>query len=383
MADKDTGLIELNRREHSEGLGVPAKRVFPWGFDGANLQPLSVDSGGGINLGSSSATIHAVVNTGAVGIQNSMVTLNAGPNQIGSVTVSNIVNSIVTVANPFNGLVTINPRTDYVGLMSISGNVAQSGSWDIRSLNSAATLYAVVNTGAGNSNVTLNPGPNQIGSVTISHPLTIAGFSGPTIYAVVNTGAAGVQDSLVTINPRTDYIGLMSISGGITNLAGTAQIGSVTVSNIVGGIVTIAPRTDYIGLVSISGSVVNLSGTAQIGSVTVSNTINALATTTNTFLSSNYTTFSQVLSSVATLFTPPNGQRWVLKDLIISSMGNTLVKISTHTVTRIPYMALATQGGFVSNFGDSGLRGNVSGAFVVTLDSVATVAVSANVRFES
>jgi hypothetical protein len=39
----------------------------------------------------SAATIYAVVNTGAAGTQNSMATLNSGPNQIGSVTVSNAV----------------------------------------------------------------------------------------------------------------------------------------------------------------------------------------------------------------------------------------------------------------------------------------------------
>ena len=36
---------------------------------------------------SSAATIYAVVNTGAAGVQNSMVTLNAGPNYIGLATV--------------------------------------------------------------------------------------------------------------------------------------------------------------------------------------------------------------------------------------------------------------------------------------------------------
>lgn len=62
-------------------------------------------------------------------------------------------------------------------------------------------------------------------------------ISGPTVYAVVNTGAAGVGNSIVTINPRTDYIGLMSVSGNVNLGAGINGVGFATVN--VGGLVNI------------------------------------------------------------------------------------------------------------------------------------------------
>lgn len=147
-------------------------------------------------------------------------------------------------------------RTDDTGQLMISGTISggvttvyQGGSWDIRSLNSTATLYAVVNTGAvGNTNAlaTLLAGPNQIGSVTISN-------------------YADIGKATVNINNELTALATVNVSNIINSLA-TANI-----SNVINSIVTIAPRTDYIGLASVSGNVVNLAGTAQMGSVTISN----------------------------------------------------------------------------------------------------------------
>lgn len=55
-----------------------------------------------------------------------------------------------------------------------------------------------------------------------------------TIFAVVNTGAAGVGNSIVTINPRTDYIGLMSISGNVVVGTPTVFVGTPTLTANVG-----------------------------------------------------------------------------------------------------------------------------------------------------
>lgn len=110
------------------------------------------------------------------------------------------------------GFATVTPTTLE---RTISANVTvQQGSTPWMSLGtttiaSAPTIYAVVNTSSSNSNVTLNPSQNWIGLAT-----TTIG-SAPTIYAVVNTAAAGVGNSLVTILPRTDYIGLVSVSGNV------------------------------------------------------------------------------------------------------------------------------------------------------------------------
>ena len=57
----------------------------------------------------SASTIYAVVNTSAVaGTQNSLTTLNAGPNQIGSVTISNTV-PVTFTGNVLEPAITITP----------------------------------------------------------------------------------------------------------------------------------------------------------------------------------------------------------------------------------------------------------------------------------
>ena len=84
------------------------------------------------------------------------------------------------------------------------------------------TIFAVVNTSAagiatvvvGNPTVYLGtPTINAVVNLPVSDPTVYIGT--PTLYAVVNTGAAGVGNSMVTINPRTDYFGLVSVSGNV------------------------------------------------------------------------------------------------------------------------------------------------------------------------
>ena len=130
-----------------------------------------------------------------------------------------------------------------------------------------------------------------------------------------------------------------------------------------------------------------------------------MATTTNRYLSypaaaagisrassgstawsySAYTSLSTVLSASgnATIFVPPVGQRWILKDLMIGTQGGVVVSILSGTKTVIPPMSLATQSGYINNFGDSGFRGSaINDSFVVNLGSAATVSVMTNVRFD-
>lgn len=90
----------------------------------------------------------------------------------------------------------------------------------------AATLFAVVNTSAAGDSV------NNIGFATVA-------ISTPTLFAVVNTGAAGVGNSMVTINPRTDYFGLVSVSGNVA----------------VSSLPALAAGANFIGLVSVRGKV--------------------------------------------------------------------------------------------------------------------------------
>jgi len=91
--------VEITREEHDGDLN--AKRVV------------------------SAATIYAVVNTSAPGVGNSIVT-------------------VANVPLPVSfGNATLSDSKGFIGLTTVTG-----GALDIRSLNSTATLYAVVNTAA-------------------------------------------------------------------------------------------------------------------------------------------------------------------------------------------------------------------------------------------
>jgi fibronectin-binding autotransporter adhesin len=300
-------------------------------------------SGGG-------ATVFAVVNTAAAG--DTVNNIGFATVSVSNPTLYAVVNT--SAAGVGNSIVTINPRTDYIGLMSISGNV-NVGLPTVTVGNQ--TIYAVVNTTAtATSNVTLDPGSqtkitdgtetlgiNADGSLNAYLVSSVAnvGFatvavSTPTLYAVVNTAAAGVANSMVTINPRVDYIGLMSVSGNVAvsslpaiptganyiglasiqgnvvvstlptlpagvngigfatvNLvnqpaltASSAFVGLVTVANTVpvsfSGNVTLTDPKTYIGSVSVSGTVGLGTGTLNIGSVSIlGGTINTTLATSN------------------------------------------------------------------------------------------------------
>lgn len=265
-------------------------------------------------------TLFAVVNTSAAGVGESMVTLYPGPNQIGSVTVSNPItlNSVVTISPSVNSIgfatvqvASIAAGVNYVGLASVNiggtlpalvAGTAQVGSVTVSNpitLNSVVTLspsinsigfatvhvgtptlFAVVNTGApgvGESMVTLFPGPNQIGSVTVSNPVTLnsvvtlsssinsIGFATvhvgtPTLFAVVNTGAPGVGESMVTLFPGPNQIGSVTVSNPVllnsvvTLSSSVNSIGFATVQ-----VASIAAGANYIGLAS-----VNVGGTVAV-----------------------------------------------------------------------------------------------------------------------
>lgn len=166
----------------------------------------------------SNPTLFAVVNTSAPGVGNSIVTvanpnfgINAGVNNIGFATVTN-VNQPALVASNAN-----------IGSVSVLGGT----------LNTITAVTDITNPIALKGNVTLSDSKGFIGLTTT----VIA--STPTIFAVVNTGAAGIQNSMVTINPRTDYFGLVSVSGNVAvsslpaTPAGANFIGLVTVANTV------------------------------------------------------------------------------------------------------------------------------------------------------
>ena len=119
--------------------------------------------------------------------------------------------------------------------------------------------------------------------------------SGVTIFAVVNTGAAGGQASVVvdgikgnvtldrgsltgivgnlTLSDSKTYIGLTTSTLG----AGDRYIGLVTSTNV--GLQTLAPSPNYIGLVSVGGGIIEPRGNVTIsdskGFIGLTTTVNA------------------------------------------------------------------------------------------------------------
>lgn len=194
------------------------------------------------------ATIFAVVNTGTAG--DSVNNIGFATVSISNPTLYAVVNTGASAIQ--NSMVTINPRTDYVGLMSISGNVNLNASVNNVGFATVSvsnpTLYAVVNTTASSGQVT----------VTLNNT--------PTIYAVVNTSAAGVVNSITTIAPRIDYIGLMSVSGNVILGASPSFVGIVTTANQP----ALVTSTANIGSVSVLGGSVGINaGVNGIGFATV------------------------------------------------------------------------------------------------------------------
>lgn len=164
-------------------------------------------------------TLFAVVNTGAAGVGNSIVTvanpnfgINAGVNNIGFATVTQVNQPALVASNAFIGLTT-----------AVIG--------------SSPTIFAVVNTGGANTgNITLNPSPNQIGSVTVSNPVSLGA-------GVANIGFASVTPVKSWPDPTT-YIGLVTAT-----LAGSVNT----------GMTTIFPGPNFIGLVTATlGSMVTV-----------------------------------------------------------------------------------------------------------------------------
>src|SRR3990167_8966976 len=207
------------------------------------------------------------------------------------------------------------------------------------SLVSAATIYAVVNSGTGGTSSTddavfnvgvdagtpfmaladdtspdsVNEGDVGVVRMTLNRWLETKMESAATIYAVVNTAAAG-QSSIV-LDDSISSIGFATVN--VVNLARTIT-GNLTLSN----------AQTYIGLVT--ATPVGLVTTIQAGNATIihgSNvTLNAsaayigLVTAVNSYRSA-YTSFSTVVSALATVIVPPAGQAIFVRNLHISSLG--------------------------------------------------------------
>lgn len=117
-----------------------------------------------------------------------------------------VIDAAGNIVNNFgssSGNVTLNPGPNFIGIVTVANPSSTAG------------------------NTTLNPGPNQIGAVTVSHPVSIAGnltLSDPKTYIGLVTATPGAAWS----DPKT-YIGLVTIDIGANN--GVAVKGNVTLSD--------------------------------------------------------------------------------------------------------------------------------------------------------
>lgn len=244
-------------------------------------------------------TLFAVVNTGAVGVQNSLTTLLSGPNQIGSVTISHPIS--------IAGNLTLSDSKSYVGLVTVGGGYLTSYPqvWNGSAFEAVnRTVYIGLTTS------TLGASPAFIGIVTVANTLTVNAHA-------LTAGVAGIGFATVNIVNPNAYIGLVTSTLGV----GTRFIGIVTVvqssaARTITGNVTLSNSLTYIGLTTSTLGV----GTQFIGLVTA----NSINTGTNKTLINLPIAFSA--SSIATIAVPANANRINITNLVLNSSAT--VRIS-------------------------------------------------------
>lgn len=303
-----------------------------------------------------------------------MVTIFPGPNQIGSMTVSNMPDT-----DPTNTFVDVRKgvlamgRTKLSGASSLSKAVLidDAGALMLGGSTNFIGIVTIANPTSTSGMVTIFPGPNQIGSVTVSNTVPVTGTfwqaTQPVSFGLVSLASGTEIRSLVTqlnqpaLIASSAYIGLASVNIGGTLPAlnaGTAQIGSVTVSNFTApntGNVTINPGPNFIGLTT----------TYQGRSATT--------VVTTTISASGY----------STVFVPPNGQRWYAHSVMVNSMGQANGFIGSASLPVITFPGLATYGGFVFPSEVPGTPAiNINESFTVRQFSLVTIGVTATVHFE-
>ena len=186
--------------------------------------------------------------------------------------------------------------------------------------------------------------------------------SAATIYAVVNTGAAGVQNSIVTIANAMVTVALI---GNVTLSNARTYIGLVTNTPV--GLTTVIPA----GLATVT----------PVGLTTLAPSPNfiGLATMVPDF-GSNVTIHTAIYSATgnSTLFVAPASNRFFLTSLHISSLGRAELEIRSGATTLIPFNSLSTTGGYIHDWDNPGLPSRAQAdALVVNLNGAATISIMA------
>lgn len=392
---------------------------------------------GNVTLNPSPNHIGSVSIFGEVTANTGMTTLFPGPNQIGSVTISNTPNvqlaHLLSLASgqEIRSLATI---LNFPPLLSLaSGQEIKSLStilnWptDLTSLASGTEVKALATILNWPTNLVSLASGTEVRSLAtiLNWPTSLTSLASGT--EVRSLATLLNQPPLVA---SSAYIGLASVNIGGTLpalTAGSAYIGlaSVNVGNVINSIATIAPRTDYIGLVSVSGNVAVSSlpalvaSSAFIGIVTVANMPDV--DPTNTFVDTKKgvlafgttrlsgasslgkplliddsgglvvyerslsTSIATVISGAAsaTIFVPPSGKRWYMHSLFMNTQGATEGTIKSGAKPVFPFVGLTTISGLTHTIPNPGFpAAAVDEAFVVTLNSAATVSIAATFHFE-
>lgn len=195
-------------------------------------------------LSGGNATVYAVVDSISGDIQNSLATLLAGPNQIGSVTVSHPV--------------TIGAGTNYIGSVTVGHT--------INSLLQTGSAYIGLATVTQSNQPALVAGAAYIGLASVNIGGTLPALTTGTAWIGFATVSQTNQPALVA---SSAYIGLASVNIGGTLpalIAGSAYIGLATVTQA--NQPALVASSAYIGL----ATTVNATSTAWIGLATVANT---------------------------------------------------------------------------------------------------------------
>lgn len=255
----------------------------------------------------------------------------------------------------------------------VDGTPGSTNPWKIDSNSAGLVQLNHLTSLASGQKVGLNPSSDFIGlvsaasiqgqvSVVGSVPVTGTFWQAtqPVSFAQLVSLASGTEmRSLATILnfPATQAVSfnqLVSLASG-TEIRSLATIQNFPTAFGVNSNVTLNPSPNFIGL----------------------------ATVVPSYLA-NTTLFPQIVSANGntTLFLPPSNQKFYIKNLQITSLGRSEVEIRSGATMIIPYAALATTGGYVENFGESGLPARQQNdAFVVNLNAAATISVMAHVYF--
>ena len=243
----------IDQEEHTSVGGIDAKKVMV--FDNAGNQITSF--GGTPNTGN--------------------VTINPGPNQIGSVTISH------PVSTTFAGNVTL----DAGSLTGVRGNLTLSDSKGFIGLTttvigSTATLFAVVNTSAGGGNVTLDAGSftGIKGTVTIQDGgnsitvdatnLDIRDLTSASDSVAIGSGNVTVQAVDLDIRDLTSASDSVAISGGnVTVQAVNLDIRDLSAGQDNVALIGNLTLTDSKGFIGLVTAVPSNTVRSIVGNVTV------------------------------------------------------------------------------------------------------------------